>query len=131
TRTHEAWQRQPDLMRDIELPSTPEAALLTGEAGILTVAWLRAPARDRAAPPHARGRENANSEAIEIMWGSPGTMLAAAELHRRTGEARWEQAWRESAQILLDKREADGLWTKKLYGAESRSLTPPHGVTGI
>jgi lantibiotic modifying enzyme len=58
-------------------------------------------------------------------------MLAAAELHRRTDEDRWEQAWRESAQILLDKREADGLWTKKLYGEESRSLTPLHGVTGI
>jgi len=131
TRTHEAWQRQPDLMRDIELPSTAEAALLTGEAGILTVAWLIEPTPERADRLHARVRENANSEAIEIMWGSPGTMLAAAELHRRTGDDRWEQAWRESAQILLDKREEDGLWTKKLYGAESRSLTPPHGVTGI
>jgi hypothetical protein len=131
TRTHEAWQRQPDLMRDIELPSTPEAALLTGEAGILTVAWLVEPTQDRADRLLARVRENANSEAIEIMWGSPGTMLAAAELHRRTREDRWEQAWRESAQILLDKREEDGLWTKKLYGGESRSLTPPHGVTGI
>jgi lantibiotic modifying enzyme len=130
-RTHEAWQRQPDLMRDIELPSTPEAALLTGEAGILTVAWLVEPTQERADRLHARVRENANSEAIEIMWGSPGTMLAAAELHRRTGDERWEQAWRESAQILLDKREEDGLWTKKLYGDESRSLTPPHGVTGI
>jgi hypothetical protein len=131
TRTHEAWQLQPDLMRDIELPSTPEAALLTGEAGILTVAWLIEPTQERADRLYARVRENANSEAIEIMWGSPGTMLAAAELHRRTGEERWDQAWRESAQILLDKREEDGLWTKKLYGDESRSLTPPHGVTGI
>ena len=131
TRTHEAWQRQPDLMRDIELPSTAEAALLTGEAGILTVAWLVEPTQERADRLLARVRENANSEAIEIMWGSPGTMLAAAELHRRTGDDRWEQAWRESAQILLDKREEDGLWTKKLYGGESRSLTPPHGVTGI
>ena len=130
-RTHEEWQRQPDLMRDVELPSTAEAALLTGEAGILTVAWLIEPTQERADRLHARVRENANSEAIEIMWGSPGTMLAAAELHHRTGEERWEQAWRESAQILLDKREEDGLWTKKLYGDESRSLTPPHGVTGI
>jgi Lanthionine synthetase C-like protein len=130
-RTHHAWQREPDLMRDTELPSTPEAALLTGEAGILATALLIEPTQDRSDRLHARIKENANSEAIEIMWGSPGTMLAAAELHRRTGEERWAEAWRESAQILLENREEDGLWTKKLYGEKSRSLTPPHGVTGI
>lgn len=131
TRTHEAWQLQPDLMRDVELPSTAEAALLTGESGILTVAWLVEPTQERADRLLARVRENANSEAIEIMWGSPGTMLAAAELARRTGEERWDHAWLDSAEILLEKREKDGLWTKTLYGERSRSLTPPHGATGI
>ncbi len=130
-RTHEAWQNEPDLMRDTELPTTAEAALLTGESGILMTAWLIEPTQERADRLHDRIRENADNEAIEIMWGSPGTMLAAAELHRRTGEERWADAWRESAQILLESREDDGLWTKKLYGDTSRSLTPPHGVTGI
>jgi Lanthionine synthetase C-like protein len=130
-RTHEAWQREPDLMRDTVLPSTAEAALLTGESGILTVAWLIEPTTERADRLHARIKENENNEAIEIMWGSPGTMLAAAELHRRTGEERWADAWHESAESLLESREDDGLWTKKLYGDVSRSLTPPHGVVGI
>jgi lantibiotic modifying enzyme len=130
-RTHEAWQNEPDLMRDTELPTKAEAALLTGESGILMTAWLIEPTQERADRLHDRIRENADNEAIEIMWGSPGTMLAAAELHRRTAEERWADAWRESAQILLESREDDGLWTKKLYGDTSRSLTPPHGVTGI
>jgi lantibiotic modifying enzyme len=57
-------------------------------------------------------------------------MLAAAELHRRTGEERWADAWRESARNVLESREADALWTNRLYGELRRSLTPPHGVVG-
>jgi lantibiotic modifying enzyme len=128
--THEAWASEPDLMREIELPSTAEAGLLTGESGILMTAWLIDPTPERAERLHERIRENAANEAIEVMWGAPGTMLAAAELHRRTGEERWAEAWRESAQNLLESREADGLWTKRLYGEVGRSLTPPHGVVG-
>jgi lantibiotic modifying enzyme len=129
-RTYEAWTSEPDLMRDIELPSTAEAGLLTGESGILMTAWLIDPTPDRADRLHDRIRENASNEAIELMWGAPGTMLAAAELHRRTGEARWADAWRDSAKNLLESRGADGLWTSKLYGEIRRSLTPPHGVVG-
>ncbi len=129
-RTHEAWSRRHDLMLDIELPSTAEAGLLTGESGILVTAWLVEPTADRAARLHDRIRQNAANEAVEIMWGAPGTMLAAAELHRRTGEERWADAWRESADGLLRSRGEDGLWRSQLYGELRRSLTPPHGVVG-
>jgi lantibiotic modifying enzyme len=129
-RIHEAWTSEPDLMRDTDLPTTAEAGLLTGESGILMTAWLIEPTAERAARLHDRIRENAKNEAIEIMWGAPGTMLAAAELHRRTGEARWADAWRGSAQNLLESREGDALWTSKVYGELRRSLTPPHGVVG-
>ena len=128
--THEAWQREPGLMGDIELPSTAEAALLTGESGILMTAWLVEPTAERADRLHDRIRENADNEAIEVMWGAPGTMLAAAELHRRTGEERWADAWRESAGKVLARRTADGLWPNQLYGELRWSLTPPHGVVG-
>ena len=40
------------------------------------------------------------------MWGSPGTMLAAAAMYDLTGEARWLDLWRESAAWL---RGEDGL----------------------
>jgi len=129
-RTHEAWTSEPDLMRNIELPTTAEAGLLTGESGILMTGWLVEPTADRADRLHERIRQNARNEAIEIMWGAPGTMLAAAELHRRTGEERWADVWRGSALELLESREEDGLWRSKLYGEVRRSLTPPHGVVG-
>jgi lantibiotic modifying enzyme len=129
-RIHKAWQDEPDLMRNIELPSAAEAALLTGESGILMTAWLVDPTAERADRLHDRIRQNANNEAIEVMWGAPGTMLAAAELHRRTGDDRWAEVWRESARNLLASRGNDGVWPNRLYGELRRSLTPPHGVVG-
>lgn len=129
-RTHEEWLREPDLMSDTELPSTAEAALLTGESGILTTAWLVEPSSARADLLHARVRANEDNEASEVMWGAPGTMLAAAELYRRTGDERWADAWRASARSLLASRGDDGIWPNLLYGELCLSLTPPHGVVG-
>ena len=65
------------------------------------------------------------------MWGSPGTMLAAHAMHGWTGEERWAEAWRESADALLARRDADGIWTQQLYGmGQWRSLGPAHGFVG-
>jgi hypothetical protein len=64
------------------------------------------------------------------MWGAPGTMLAARWMLDATGEERWADAWRESAEALLGRRDADGLWTQRLYGADYRMLGPVHGLVG-
>jgi Lanthionine synthetase C-like protein len=114
-----------------EPPSTPEASLLMGESGILLAAWRTAPDREISDRLHRRVRENADNEAIELMWGSPGTMLAAAAMHGWSGEQRWKDAWRDSADRLLARRGDDGLWTQQLYGSTHRSLTPAHGFAGI
>jgi hypothetical protein len=58
-------------------------------------------------------------------------MLAALALHGWTGEARWLEAWQESADALRSRRDADGLWTQRLYGSPpDRHLGPVHGLTG-
>ena len=76
-------------------------------------------------------RSNAANEFEELMWGSPGTMLAAHAMHEWTGEERWADAWRESAEALLaQEREDDGLWTQQLYGKGQRLLGPAHGAVG-
>jgi hypothetical protein len=129
-RTLELWRERPDFQSGVELPSTPEAALLTGESGILAVAWRLAPDPALADALHARVLENAASEANELMWGSPGTMLAARAMHAWTGEERWGEAWRASADELWRRRDADGLWTQRIYGQTSRGLGPVHGAVG-
>ena len=72
-------------MREIELPSPARAGFLSGEAGILTVAWQLAPDDALADTLYERVTENAENEANEIMWGPPGTMLAAHAMHEWTG----------------------------------------------
>ena len=67
------------------MPSAAPSALLSGETGPLLVSWrfeLRPELADRLL---ARVRENVGNEAVEIMWGAPGTMLAAHAMHDWTG----------------------------------------------
>jgi hypothetical protein len=120
----------PVFLASIELPSTPDASLLNGEAGILLVACRVAPSADRADALFELVRKNIANEALELMWGAPGTMLAAHALHEWTGEERWATVRRESAEALLAGRDDDGLWTQRLHGKTHRFLGPVHGFVG-
>ncbi len=75
-------------------------------------------------------RANVENEAEEVMWGTPGTLIAAQRMLEWTSDERWRAAWHESAEALLARREGDGLWVQRLYGQVLRSLTPPHGLVG-
>lgn len=123
------WRREPGVMAEIELPSTADAALLTGEAGILMVAWRLTRSAELADDLYARVRENEESEAEDLMWGTPGTLVAARTLLEATGEERWREACRASMQALWARRD-DGLWLQRLYGEEYRGLGTAHGLVG-
>ena len=91
-------------------------------------------ARARAAavagrPPARRGAGERRQPDLELMWGSPGTMLAADAMHERTGDDRWAQAWRASADRLWDAWDGD-LWLQDLYGRAVHHLGPAHGCAG-
>jgi hypothetical protein len=130
-RTLELRRERPDLMQGVELPQPADASLLEGESGILAVlssCWSNP--RAFADELHALVRANRDNPADELMWGAPGTMLAAKALHDATGEERWAEAWRESAAAVLGRRDADGLWTQRLHGGVPRALGPIHGAVG-
>jgi hypothetical protein len=129
-RVLELWSETPDFEQWDDVPTQAQSALLMGEGGLLLVAFQLEPSDDLAERLHARVRENADNEAIEIMWGAPGTMLAARAMLDWTGDERWADAWRESAESVWRSREADGLWTSRLYGMTNRSLGAPHGLVG-
>jgi hypothetical protein len=126
------WRIGPDFIDDEEfpLPTERESAFLAGGSGVVFVAWRLAPSDELADDLHARVLANKENEADEVMWGSPGTLLAARAMHEATGDARWADAWRECADALLSRRDADGLWSITLYGQTHRGMTPPHGVVG-
>jgi hypothetical protein len=66
---------------------------------------------------------NAEDERRELMWGSPGTMLAAREVGL-------DELWAESAGGLRAQRGPDGVWEQDLYGRRTRYLGPAHGFAG-
>jgi lantibiotic modifying enzyme len=129
-RTLERWRAEPDLMSGVELPPQAASGLLSGESGILVVAWRLTRDVDLAADLLARVRANVESEVDELMWGTPGTLLAAGAMLGWTAEERWADAWRETANALWRRRGPDGLWAQRLYGEVYRGLGPVHGVVG-
>jgi hypothetical protein len=71
----------------------------------------------------------------EVMWGSPGTMLAALFMHRRTGEDRWASLFRETArklwsQLEWSEEEQCHYWTQDMYGERSSYIDAVHGFAG-
>jgi lantibiotic modifying enzyme len=132
TQALERHRESPDLAGMAEdLPKPAASSLFCGGTGILLVAWRLAPSAEIADTLLERVRENVANEAEELMWGSPGTLLAAHLMYSSTGEERWHKAWRESAGPLLARRDAEGLWSQRLYGAEPRRiLGPAHGLVG-
>src|SRR5918999_1591854 len=129
-RTLELFRARPDFMKGMKLPVPSESSLLCGETGILLVAWRLAPSDELANDLYARVRANVDNEADEVMWGTPGTLIAAQAMLTWTEDDRCREAWHESADALLARRDAEGLWTQRLYGQELRSLNPPHGLVG-
>ena len=107
----------------------PTPSLLGGESGILLVAHRLAPSPLQEERLLACIRDNVANPFWELMWGSPGTMLAAQVMHERTGAEPWAEAWRESANRLWEEWR-DELWVQNLYGKVVRVLGPVHGFVG-
>ncbi len=129
-RNLERFRERPDYV-DWNLPEPRDSALFLGEAGIVLVAWRLAASTVLADHLYALVRANVDNPAEEVFWGAPGTLMAARAMLEWTGDERWQEASDETAEALLSRRRADGLWVQRLYGQEMTSLTPPHGLVGI
>ncbi len=120
-RALELWRAEPDFMAGEVLPEPPESALLTGETGILLVACrLSHPLGDDL---RRRIRANVANEAEDLMWGTPGTIVAAAAMG-------WDDLAHESADALVSRRDVEGLWTQRLWGTSFRGIGTVHGLAG-
>ncbi len=129
-RNVELFRARPDIGKWVKLPGPPESGFMTGESGILLVAFRLAASNQLADDLLRRVRANVDSDVNEIMWGAPGTLIAARLMHEWTGEERWREACTETLEAVWSRREEGGLWTHRLYGHEYRGLTPPHGLVG-
>lgn len=101
-------------------------SLLAGESGILLVAHRLAPAQWQVDRLLEVVRSNAQNPTRELMWGSPGTMLAAQLMLDRARDERFAAAWRESADWLWDEW-GDELWLQDMYDQLRHYIGPGHG----
>jgi lantibiotic modifying enzyme len=101
-----------------------------GLGGVLLVQWLLEPSDEIADELHQLVQANLTNPANDVMWGTPGTLLIADEVHRRTNDDRWAHVARETREVLLAARDDDGLWPNVLHGSSFRGLGPFHGAVG-
>jgi hypothetical protein len=109
------------------------ASLLVGDAGVLLSTMMLAPDPAIADELFERVAANDALPILELLWGTPGTMLACVSMGTLTGEDRWHDAFRKQAQRLLDDledTELGPLWTQDLYGEPARYLGFAHGYAG-
>lgn len=75
---------------------------------------------------------NFGNPARELMWGSPGTALAALFMHERTGDERWVQLYRTGVHRLWSELAWSNecnchCWMQDMYGHHTRYLGGVHG----
>jgi hypothetical protein len=110
-------------------------SLWMGDSGILLPMWLDDPSESVADALKAAVGDNRANPALDFMWGSPGTMLAALTMHERTGDEYWATLFRESTAALWQELKRDEqfdclLWTQDLYGTRSKYVGAGHGFVG-
>jgi len=108
------------------------ASYLMGDTGILLLSYALVPRAETAARLEALIASNLDNPARELMWGSPGTLLASLFLHRHTGEPRWAELYATTArklwsQLLWSPEHRCHYWTQDLYRRHFTFLDAVHG----
>jgi lanthionine synthetase-like protein len=120
------FRRAPEL---ISLAPPPAPSLLFGESGILLAVETIRNTGAQLDDLEACIRRNARNPSLELCWGSPGTMVAALAMWRRTRQKRWREVWLDSATWLLDEWR-EHVWVQDLYGEKRRYIGAGHGFAG-
>jgi hypothetical protein len=119
-------------------PDTPGYAahgVWSGVAGVLAVAERHWPDPSRRVRLADLARASLDSPSLEVMFGHPGHMALAAQLHARTREQHWAEIWSAGAERLLEEWRYDDalgawLWTQRFGTSKARSVGAAHGLVG-
>ncbi len=100
------------------------ASFLMGDTPIELLAYGLEPDPKRADRLAALIAGNLEHPARELLWGAPGTLLAALFLHERTGNARWADLFRQTAAKLRSQL----LWSPIPCGPATPALRSTFGT---
>jgi hypothetical protein len=112
--------------------SHDDASYMMGVTPILMLAYGHNPTSELADDLEALIAGNADNPTRELMWGAPGTLLAALFLHQHWGDERWARLYRDTAQKLWSQLQWSSeynchFWTQDMYGERSSYLDGVHG----
>ncbi len=116
------------------------ASFFLGHSAVLLLQWKWRPAQATADALLALVESNLRNKALEALWGSPGTLIAALHMLEATQEPRWHALFRRGVDLLWEQmtpvrhsaapeREV-WIWTQDLYGRVSQYLGAGHGFAG-
>lgn len=108
------------------------ASFMMGDTPIRMMCFGEQPTEELERALDALIAGNTEHPARELMWGSPGTLLAALFLYEHTGHRRWSDLFRLTAGTLWSQLEWSpqnqcAYWTQDLYGRRSTYLDAVHG----
>ncbi|MEP7060919.1 MAG: LanC-like protein [Betaproteobacteria bacterium] len=115
-----------------ESASSERASFLMGDTPILLTTFGESQSAEVENALDRLITGNTDHPARELMWGAPGTLLAALFLYERTRNERWSDLFRLTAGTLWNQlewspRHSCSYWTQDLYGRRSTYLGAVHG----
>ena len=114
-------------------PMGAYGSLLMGDLGTQLAAMRVKPVHETIDRIYQRAGENNKLPLLELMWGTPGSMLACSFAHTLTEERRFKELYRSQAKRLLagiEATQSPRLWRQDLYGKSVRNLGLVHGFAG-
>tara|TARA_B100000749_G_scaffold122825_1_gene93768 strand:- start:10512 stop:11675 length:1164 start_codon:yes stop_codon:yes gene_type:complete len=117
-------------------PDTEEIvpSYFLGETGILLFHFKFSKSQEVADTLFLKIKENINNPVNEVLWGCPGTMLAALYMFRWTQEGRWRELFIENVDYLFEKWHLNDngqwVWTQDLYNKVRQIVGAEHGFFG-
>lgn len=126
--------------RFIAANESEAASYFLGHSGVLLLQWKYQRSAAIADELFALVEGNLHNKALEALWGSPGTLIAALHMLEATQEPRWHILFRHGVDLLWDKMtpvrhtshpECEAwIWVQDLYGKMSQYMGAGHGFAG-
>jgi hypothetical protein len=106
-----------------------------GDAGLHLLQWRRSGDARIADALYDVVAANVDHPALEPLWGSPGTVLAALHMAEAGQGPRWPALFAAALQRLWQQMQRDPgigtwIWQQRLYGKSVRYLGAAHGFVG-
>jgi hypothetical protein len=110
------------------------ASYLMGDLPFMMLQWRLDPSREGLSTIARKIEANNDQPALELMWGLPGSMIAAIRMHDLEPDDRWIALYRHQAARVVQEwaptADHGYHWSPMLNGAQHTGMGAVHGFAG-